>query len=56
MELPGAAYLYALAALSITFSGFSAPLMVLRQVSGGKVSSFDVFLIVLTSVPVSRRH
>lgn len=46
MELHGAAYLYALAALSITFSGFSALLMVLRQTSGGTASAFDVFLTV----------
>ena len=46
MELQGASYLYALATLSITFSGFSALITVLRQVSGGNLSRYESFLLV----------
>lgn len=46
LELPGSSYLYALATLSITFSGFSALIAVLRQTSGGAHSRYDTFLMV----------
>ncbi len=46
MELAGAGYLYALATLSITFSGFSALITVLRQAAGGTLSRYDAFLMV----------
>jgi len=41
-----AAYLYALATLSITFTGFSALITVLRQTSGGPLSRYDAFLMI----------
>lgn len=46
MGVTGSGYLYALAALSITFSGFSALITVLRQTSGGTLSRYDAFLMV----------
>jgi cation transport ATPase len=44
MELPGTAYLYTLATLAMTFIGFSAIVMILRQTLGHKLSRFDVLL------------
>lgn len=43
MELHGSAYLYALAAVSITFVGFSALLLVFRQTIGGRMTRYDAF-------------
>ena len=37
-------YLLALATVAMTFSGFSALIMVLRQTSGGGMSKYDAFL------------
>ncbi len=45
MELPEAGYLYALATISITYAGFAALAIVLRQTTGGKPSSLDTFFI-----------
>ena len=42
MELPGSAYLYTLATLSMTFAGFSAIAIVLRQTIGKVVVSLLV--------------
>ena len=44
MEIKGAALLYTLAGLMITFAGFSSLLLVLRQAAGAKVSMLDRYL------------
>jgi hypothetical protein len=44
MDLPGAAYLYALAALAMTFAGFSAVAIVLRQTLGRRLSPFHLMI------------
>ena len=45
MELPGSTYLYTIATLSITYAGFAALIVIFRQIIGGGVSSYDVFVI-----------
>ncbi|HEY1991600.1 MAG TPA: hypothetical protein VGH71_04000 [Gammaproteobacteria bacterium] len=45
MEIKGATFLYTLAALMITFAGFSALLFVIRQAAGAKVSLLDRFIV-----------
>jgi hypothetical protein len=45
MELPGTSYLYTIATLSITYAGFAAIIVIFRQIIGGGVSSYDVFVI-----------
>ena len=42
MESPGTSYLYTLALLGMTFMGFAAIVMLLRQTLGGHVRAFDV--------------
>lgn len=44
MEVKGAAFLYTLATLSVTFAGFAALLLILRQVAGGTLGALDRFL------------
>jgi hypothetical protein len=44
MELAQSAYLYALAQIAITFGGFTALFMMLRQTVGGKASAMDFFV------------
>ena len=44
MEAPGATYLYALATLAMTFAGFCAIVIVLRQAIGKGLSGFHVVL------------
>lgn len=44
MELPGSAYLYTLAAISMTFAGFCAIVIVLRQTVGKGLSGFHLWL------------
>jgi hypothetical protein len=44
MELPGATYLYTLATLAVSFVGFSALVMILRQTFGGEVSKLDTLI------------
>jgi hypothetical protein len=44
MELPGSAYLYTLATLAMTFAGFCAIVIVLRQTAGNYVSGFHLVL------------
>lgn len=44
MELAESAYLYALAQIGITFAGFTALFMMLRQTVGGKASAMDFFV------------
>ena len=44
MEAPGTTYLYTLATLSMTFAGFCAIVIVLRQAIGEKLSGFHVVL------------
>jgi hypothetical protein len=44
MEIKGAAFLYTLAGLMITFAGFSALLWVLRQAAGARLSLLDRFI------------
>src|SRR5258707_1237922 len=39
MELPGSAYMYTLASLSLTFVGFSGIVIVLRQTAGKELSA-----------------
>jgi hypothetical protein len=45
MELPGSAYLYTLATLSMTFAGFCAVVIVLCQTIGREISGFHVVLM-----------
>ena len=45
MELPGTNYLYMLITVSITYAGFAALLMIFRQIIGGRLSNYDVYLI-----------
>lgn len=45
MELPEAGYLYALATISITYAGFAALAIILRQTIGGRPSGLDTFFI-----------
>ena len=45
MELPGTSYLYTIATLSITYAGFAALIVIFRQIIGGGVSNYDVFVI-----------
>jgi len=44
MEVKGAALLYTLATLSVTFAGFAALLLMLRQSAGASLSALDRFL------------
>ena len=44
MELPGSAYLYTLATLAMTFAGFCAIVIVLRQTTGKGMSGFHLVL------------
>jgi hypothetical protein len=44
MDLAGSNYLYTLAALSVTFVGFSALVIVLRQTFGGELSKLDILI------------
>jgi hypothetical protein len=44
MELPGATYLFTLAALSVTFVGFSALVIILRQTLGGQMSQLEILI------------
>lgn len=43
MEVKGAALLYTLATLAITFAGFAALLLIIRQSAGGALSPLDRF-------------
>jgi hypothetical protein len=45
MELPGSTYLYTVAALSMTFAGFCAIVIVLRQTIGKELSGFHIVLM-----------
>jgi hypothetical protein len=45
MVLSGSAYLYTLAALAMTFAGFCAIVIVLRQTIGQEISGFHVVLM-----------
>jgi hypothetical protein len=45
MELSGSAYLYTLATLSMTFAGFCAIVIVLRQSVGKEIAGFHVVLM-----------
>lgn len=45
MELPGSAYLYTLATLAMTFAGFCAIVIVLRQTIGKDISGFHIVLM-----------
>jgi len=44
VEIEGATFLFTLAALMITFGGFSAVLLGIRQAAGGRSSSIDRYL------------
>ena len=44
MELPGSGYLYTVATLSMTFAGFCAIVIVLRQSIGKEIAGFHVVL------------
>ena len=44
MEIKGAALLYTFATLAITFAGFAALLLILRQLAGGSLNALDRFL------------
>src|SRR5262245_54475695 len=43
VELPGSSYLYTLSMVSITFVGFSALLVVMRQAKGGGLTNYDTY-------------
>jgi hypothetical protein len=45
MESVGSSYLYTIALLAITYAGFAALIVIFRQIIGGGVSSYDVFVI-----------
>ena len=45
MELPGSSYLYTIFTGSITYAGFAALIVIFRQIIGGRVSSYDVFVV-----------
>ena len=45
MELPSSSYLYNLTLISVTFAGFAALIAVFRQMVGGGLRKYDVFLI-----------
>lgn len=45
MEAKGATFLYALATLMITFAGFSALLLGIRQAAGARLSLLDRFIV-----------
>lgn len=44
MDVTGAAYLYTIAVIGITFIGFSAIVMMLRQTSGQSLQRFDILI------------
>jgi len=44
MEVKGATLLYTLSGLMVTFAGFSALLLILRQAAGARVSPLDRFI------------
>ena len=44
MDLPGASYFFTLAQIGITFSGFAALLMALRQMRGSELSKFQLWV------------
>jgi hypothetical protein len=44
MEVKGAALLYTFATLAITFAGFAALLLIVRQLAGGSLTALDRFL------------
>jgi hypothetical protein len=44
MEVKGAALLYTLATLAVTFAGFAALLLIIRQSAGASLSALDRFL------------
>ena len=44
MELPGSTYLYTLAGISVSFVGFSALVIVLRQTFGGTMSRLEILI------------
>ena len=44
MDLPGASYFFTLAQIGITFSGFAALLMALRQMRGSEMSKFQLWV------------
>ena len=41
MESPGTSYLYTIALLGMSFMGFAAIVMILRQTLGGHLRAFD---------------
>jgi xanthine/uracil permease len=45
MELPGSSYLLTLAAVSMTFVGFSTVAVVFRQVQGAGLSEYEIVLL-----------
>jgi hypothetical protein len=45
MELPGFTYLYNLAIISVTFTGFAALIALFRQLVGGRLVKYDVFFV-----------
>ena len=45
MELPGSAYLHALATISLTFVGFSALLLVFRQAMGRTMTRYESYFM-----------
>ena len=44
MDLPASAYLYTLAVMAMTFVGFTAIVMILRQSLGAPLSRFDTLV------------
>jgi hypothetical protein len=46
MDMPGSAYLYTVATVSVTFVGFSALAMLFRQTVGTGITSYDIFFTI----------
>jgi len=44
MELPGSAYLFSMAMIAITFAGFTAIFVMLRQTRGAAFTTYDLFV------------
>ena len=46
MDVPGEAYLFNVSVVAVTFAAVSVLVMLMRQTMGGKLSNFDIHLVV----------